>query len=199
MNVETRRFAGGRRRYIGMSVTRLEDPPLVTGTATFVADLNFSHQVHARIVRSSHAFGRIAKIDLSATRSYPGVVAAWVAADLGDLKPIPYRATSVEGLQPYRQPALARDIVRYVGEPVAIVIATDPYIAEDAADLAIVDIEPSVPYLDARGEPPIFAPGLSCEPTVLRKGYGDVEVALDQKSTRLNSSHQCLSRMPSSA
>ena len=177
MNVETRRFAGGRRPYIGMSVTRLEDPPLVTGTATFVADLNFSHQVHARIVRSSHAFGRIARIDLSATRAHPGVVAAWVAADLGDLKPIPYRATSVEGLQPYRQPALARDVVRYVGEPVAIVLATDPYIAEDAADLAIVDIEPSAPYLDATREPPIFAPGLSCEPTVLRKGYGDVDVA----------------------
>src|SRR6185312_10036480 len=131
MNFGTRRSAGGPRSYIGASVTRLEDLPLVTGTATFVADLNFSHQVHARIVRSSHAFGRIARIDLSATRSYPGVVAAWVAGDLGDLKPIPYRATSVEGLQPYRQPALARDVVRYVGEPIAVIIATDPYIAED--------------------------------------------------------------------
>ena len=112
-----------RRRHIGMSVTRLEDRPLVTGTGTFVADLNFLHQLHVRIVRSSHAFGRVVSIDLSATRAYPGVVAAWVASDLGDLKPIPYRATSVEGLQPYRQPALAKDFVRYVGEPVAMVIA----------------------------------------------------------------------------
>ena len=109
MNTGAVRPAGGRHRYIGISVTRLEDRPLVTGTGTFVADLNFSHQVHARIVRSSHSFGRIVRVDLSATRAYPGVVAARVAADLGDLKPIPYRATLVEGLQPYRQPALARD------------------------------------------------------------------------------------------
>jgi carbon-monoxide dehydrogenase large subunit/6-hydroxypseudooxynicotine dehydrogenase subunit gamma len=160
-----------------MSVTRLEDRPLVTGTGTFVADLNFSHQLHVRIVRSSHAFGRVVSIDLSATRAYPGVVAAWVASDLGDLKPIPYRATSVEGLQPYRQPALAKDFVRYVGEPVAMVIAADPYIAEDAADLAVVDVEPGEAYLDATREPPAFAPGLSCEPTAIRKGYGDVDDA----------------------
>ena len=177
MSAEAKRPTGERRRYIGMSVTRLEDRPLVTGTAMFVGDLNFPHQLHARIVRSSHASGRIAGIDLSATRASPGVVAAWIAADLGDLKPIPYRATSVEGLQPYRQPALARDVVRYVGEPIAVIIATDPYTAEDAADLAIVDVEPSAPYLDARQEPPAFAAGLSCEPTVLRKGYGDVDLA----------------------
>jgi aerobic carbon-monoxide dehydrogenase large subunit len=168
---------GGQRRYIGMSVTRLEDPPLVTGAATFVADLNFSNQLHARVVRSSHAFGRIVRIDLSGARAHPGVVAAWVAADLGDLKPIPYRSTSVEGLQPYRQPALATDFVRYVGEPVAIIIASDPYVAEDAADLAVVDVEPAEPYLDATFDPPAFAPGLSCEPTVIRKSYGDVEAA----------------------
>src|SRR6185312_767079 len=176
MSAEAKRPTGERRRYIGMSVTRLEDRPLVTGTGTFVGDLNFPHQLYARIVRSSHAFGRVAGIDLSAARASPGVVAAWIAADLGDLKPIPYRATSVEGLQPYRQPALARDVVRYVGEHVAVIIATDPYIAEDAADFAIVNVEPSAPYLDARQEPPAFAVGLSCEPTVLRKGYGDVDL-----------------------
>ncbi|HVB82365.1 MAG TPA: xanthine dehydrogenase family protein molybdopterin-binding subunit [Candidatus Binataceae bacterium] len=149
----------------------------MTGTGTFVADLNFPHQLHARVVRSSHAFGRIVSIDLSAARAYPGVVATWVAADLGDLKPIPYRATSVEGLQPYRQPALAKDFVRYVGEPVAIVIADDPYVAEDAADLVEIAVEAGEPYLEATQEPPAFGPGLSCEPTVIRKGYGDVDEA----------------------
>ena len=80
MNFETRRFAGGRRPYIGMSVTRLEDPPLVTGTPISSPTSIF----HIRYMRgwsaTPHAFGRIAKIDLSATRAHPGVVAAWVAA-----------------------------------------------------------------------------------------------------------------------
>lgn len=177
VNAEAMQPSPTRRRHIGMSVTRLEDRPLVTGTGTFVADLNFAHQLYVRIVRSSHAFGRVISIDLSATRAHPGVVAAWVASDLGDLKPIPYRATSVEGLQPYRQPALAKDFVRYVGEPIAMIIAADPYIAEDAADLVVVDVESGEPYLDATQEPPAFAPGLSCEPTVIRKGYGDVDYA----------------------
>ena len=153
MNSQTLPPAPTRRRFIGASVTRLEDGPLVTGTGTFIADINFPHQLHARIVRSSQAFGRIVGIDFSATRALPGVVAAWAASDLGNLKPIPYRATSIEGLQPYRQPALAKDFVRYVGEPVAIVIATDPYVAEDAADLVVVEVEPGDPYLDATLEP----------------------------------------------
>jgi len=177
MKAGDRRPAAHRGPYIGTSVTRLEDPPLVTGAGTFVADLNFPHQLHARIVRSSHAFGRIVSVDLSATRAHPGVVAAWAAPDLGDLKPIPYRATSVKGLEPYRQPALATGFARYVGEPVAIVIATDAYTAEDAADLAVVNIEPAAPYLKATREPATFAPGLSCEPVVIRKGYGDVDSA----------------------
>ena len=177
MNSQTLPPAPTRRRFIGASVTRLEDGPLVTGTGAFIADINFPHQLHARIVRSSRAFGRIVGINFSATRALPGVVAAWANSDLGNLKPIPYRATSIEGLQPYRQPALAKDFVRYVGEPVAIVIATDPYVAEDAADLVEVEVEPGDPYLDATLEPSSFGPGLSCEATVIRKGYGDVDGA----------------------
>lgn len=166
-----------KRRYIGESVTRLEDGPLVTGVARFVADLNFPHQLHARVVRSAYAFGRIKAIDMEEARRAPGVVAVWDAADLGDLPPIPFRATAIQGLPPYRQPALAKGVVRYVGEPVAIVIADDAYRAEDAAELVVPDIEPLAPYLDATQEPAEFAPGLSCEPTVINKGYGDIEAA----------------------
>lgn len=167
-------------RYIGQSVTRLEDRPLLTGSARFVGDLSFPHQLHMRVIRSAYAHGRIDSVELEDACSVPGVVAVWTADDLGDLPPIPFRATAIQGLPPYRQPVLARGVVRYVGEPVAVVFATCPYVAEDAAELVIPHIEPLPPYLDARATPPEFAPGLSCEPTTLRKGYGDVDAAMAQ-------------------
>jgi carbon-monoxide dehydrogenase large subunit len=168
-----------RRRWIGERVTRLEDPPLVRGAGAFIADLNVTGQLHARIVRSSHARGVLLRVNTEAAAAVSGVVAVWSAADLGDLPPIPFRATAIKGLPPYRQPALARDFVRYVGEPVAVVFAEDPYVAEDAADLVEAEIEPLPPYLDATTEPGEFAPGLGCEPVVIRKGYGDVDAAFD--------------------
>lgn len=167
-----------KKRYIGESVTRLEDRPLLTGSGRFVADLSFPHQLHMRVVRSPHAHGRILGIETADALAVPGVVAVWTAADLGDLPPIPFRATAIQGLSPYKQPVLASDVVRYVGEPLAIVIAEDPYVAEDAAELVSPDIEPLDPYLDARIDPGEFAIGLGCEPTVIRKGYGDVETAM---------------------
>lgn len=163
--------------FIGRSVTRLEDGPLIRGTARFVADLDFPHQLHARIVRSVYAHGRIQAIDVEEALASPGVVAVWTAADLEDVPPIPFRATAIQGLLPYKQPVLARDVVRYVGEPVAIVIADDPYRAEDAAELVMPEIEPLDPYLDVSEPPPEFSPGHDCEPTVIRKGYGEVDEA----------------------
>lgn len=168
-----------KRRYIGESVTRLEDRPLLTGVARFVGDLSFPHQLHARVVRSAYAHGRILGIDTTEAMNTPGVVAVWTAADLGDLPPIPFRATAIQGLGPYKQPVLATGFVRYVGEPIAIVFAEDAYLAEDAAELVVADIEPIAPYLDARLDPPEFAPSLDCEPTVVRKGYGDVDAAFE--------------------
>jgi aerobic carbon-monoxide dehydrogenase large subunit len=168
-----------RQKYIGESVTRLEDLPLVTGSAHFVGDVNFTHQLHARVVRSSHAFGRILSIDTEEALKAPGVVAIWTAQDVDCLPPIPFRATAFQGLGPYTQRVLAKDYVRYVGEPVAIVFARDAYLAEDAADLVIPDVDPLTPYLDARLSPPDFAEGLPCEPIVIRKGYGDVDAAFE--------------------
>jgi carbon-monoxide dehydrogenase large subunit len=164
-------------RYIGQPVPRLEDGPMLTGAARFVADLDFPRQLHARVVRAAHAHGRLRGVDCAAARRLPGVVAVWDAAALGDFPPIPFRATSITGLAPYCQPVLARDFVRYVGEPVAIVFAEDPYRAEDAAELVVADIEPLPPCLDAAAPPGEFAPGVSTEATVLRKGYGDVDGA----------------------
>ena len=167
--------APGATKWIGQSVERLEDPPLVTGRGRFAADINFARQLHMRVVRSNHAHGRIVKIDTSAAQAAPGVVAVWTAADIADIGPIDFREGPIEKLAPYRQPVLATDRVRYVGEPVAAVFAEDAYLAEDAAELVEVEIETLPPLLSAEAEPGEFSDGRDTEPDVLRQGYGDVE------------------------
>src|SRR5687768_907272 len=119
--------SAARTKYVGRSVTRIEDLPLVTGRARFVAAISFPHELHMRVVRSSHAHGRIVSIDAAAARAMRGCVAVWTAADVVDIPPIEFRPTRVQGLEPYCQPVLARERVRYVGEPVAVVFTEDPY------------------------------------------------------------------------
>jgi CO/xanthine dehydrogenase Mo-binding subunit len=162
--------------YIGRSVRRLEDPPLLTGKAQFAADLSFSDEVSMRVVRSQVASGRILGVELEQARQLPGVVAVWTADDL-DLPPIDFRMTDVGGLESYRQPVLASESVRYVGEPIAVVFAENAYVAEDAADLVWVEIEELEPALDAT-LPGTFLPGISADAALIEKSYGDVEAAL---------------------
>src|SRR6266700_931032 len=164
--------------FVGRSVTRLEDRPLVTGRGAFAADVAFPRMLHMRLVRSAHAHGRIMSIDASAALAVAGVVAVWTSADVSEIPPIDFRLTRIEGLAPYRQPILARQRVRYVGEPVAAVFATDPYVAEDAADLVAVAVEELPVILDAAAAPGEFEDGRSTEPAVVEKSYGDVAAAL---------------------
>jgi carbon-monoxide dehydrogenase large subunit/6-hydroxypseudooxynicotine dehydrogenase subunit gamma len=168
---------GSQKPWIGQSVERLEDPPLVAGRGEFAGDINFAHQLHMRIARSAHAHGRIVSIDTSAARALPGVFAVWTFADVADVPPIDFREGRIPALDPYRQPILAQDFVRYVGEPIAAVFAADPYIAEDAADLVEVEIEELPPVLSAEAAPFEFSPGHSSEAALIRQGYGDVEAA----------------------
>ena len=163
-------------RWIGASVERLEDPPLVVGRGRFAGDMAFPHQLHLRLVRSAYAHGRIKHIDAAAARALPGVVAVWTAADIADLPPIEFREGPIAKLAPFRQHVLAKDRVRYVGEPVAAVFADDAYVAEDAADLVQIEVDEIEPILDAAAPPGEFAPGLTTEPTISRQGYGDVAV-----------------------
>ena len=114
----------------------------------------------------------------SAARALPGVVAVWTFADVADIPPIDFRLTRIEGLAPYRQTILARQRVRYVGEPVAAVFATDAYLAEDAADLVHVEIDELPVVLDASATPGEFEDGRSTEPAIVEKSYGDVAAAL---------------------
>lgn len=166
--------------WIGVSVERLEDRPLVTGHGCFAGDVSFPHQLHMRVVRSAHAHGRLVSIDARQARALPGVAAIWTAADIADLPLIDFREGPNERLAPFRQPVLARDHVRYVGEPVAAVFAIDPYVAEDAAELVDVVIDELVAVTDASLPPSAFAVGLTTEPTICRQGYGNIAEAFKE-------------------
>ena len=165
-------------KWIGLSVARLEDPPLVTGRGRYAGDISFPHQLHMRIVRSNHAHGKIVAIDTAAARALPGVFAVWTAADIPEVPPVDFREGRIERLEPWRQPVLATERVRYVGDPVAAVFAEDPYVAEDAADLVTMEIDELPVLIDATAEPGEFSPGRSSEATVLKQGYGDVDAAM---------------------
>src|SRR4051794_31453018 len=117
-------------KYIGRSVPRLEDRPLLTSKGRFAADISFPGQLHMRVVRSPVAHGNLRGIDAKAALKLAGVHAMWTAADVAHIPPIGFRLTGLTALEPYQQHVLARGKVRYVGEPVAAVFAVDAYLAE---------------------------------------------------------------------
>ncbi|MEV0112504.1 xanthine dehydrogenase family protein molybdopterin-binding subunit [Streptomyces sp. NPDC050844] len=123
---------------VGRSVARREDPRLLTGRGRFVDDIALPGMLHAQFVRSTVAHGEITSVDLTAVREVPGVVAAFTADDL-DLTDITAQlGRPLTEFVPTAMPVLARDRVRYVGEPVAIVVARDAYAAEDGLEAAKV-------------------------------------------------------------
>ena len=140
-------------RLVGQSVLRNEDERLLTGRAQFVDDVHLPGMLHAAFLRSEHAHARIRGVDLSRARQRAGVVAVYTAADLGDYwepGPLLVPPPPIEGLvfNHAAQVPLARDRVRYVGEPIAVVVAESRYIAEDALDDIVVDVEPLPAVVD---------------------------------------------------
>jgi carbon-monoxide dehydrogenase large subunit/6-hydroxypseudooxynicotine dehydrogenase subunit gamma len=164
-------------KYVGRSVLRKEDGPLLRGQGRFAADINFPNQLHMRVVRSTFAHGKILSVDLKPALAIPGVHAAWRFADVADIPPIDFRLTKLASLAAYRQTILAGDRVRYVGDPVAVVFADNPYLAEDAAEHVVAEVEELPVVLDADGPTGEFADGLSSEAAVIRKEYGDIDAA----------------------
>ena len=139
------------RRYIGASVTRLEDRRHLRGEARFIDDVTLPDMAAMAILRSPHAHARITAIDLAEARRCAGVIDAFSASDLGeDLPLIPLRLTPFKGFERFLQRPIATDKVRFVGEPVAVVVAENRYIAEDAlARIAVAyDILPAVTTRD---------------------------------------------------
>lgn len=147
---------------IGARLARREDARLVRGSGCFVADLRISGCLDAAFVRSDAAHGTLLGVDLADARRVPGVAGAWSAADLPYLPEVPpmLDPASARG-RPW--PALARDRVRYAGEPLAVVVARDRYVAEDGRDAARARIEPLPVVLDpaeaAGGEVRLFDGG----------------------------------------
>jgi carbon-monoxide dehydrogenase large subunit len=129
--------------YVGRPIERIEDLRFLRGRGQYVDDLTRQGLLNAVILRSSVAHGRIRAIDTAAARARPGVHAVITAADIGDPVPvIPMRQEPLPALKQYLQPVIAHDKVRYVGEPIAVVIADSAAMAEDALEAIEVDIEP---------------------------------------------------------
>ncbi len=137
-------------KWIGRPVPRREDRVLTAGKGRFLADIDLPGMLHLAVLRSPHAHARITSIDTDAARSHPGVHAVFVADDLAEtVRPFPV-IWNPEGQKHYSIKPLASDKVRYVGEPVAVVIAESRPLAEDACELievgyerleAVVDVE----------------------------------------------------------
>ena len=133
----------GRAPYIGAPIRRAEDVRFLTGKATFIDDVKLPGMLYAAVLRSPHAHARIEWVDVSEALKLAGVVGVLTFADLpAGVKPIPLRMYQLDGLDRFLQYPLARGKVAYVGEPVALVVAVDRYVAEDGADLIAVDYEP---------------------------------------------------------
>jgi len=126
---------------VGKRIRRREDPRLITGTATYVDDIQMPGMHHAYIVRSPYGAANIKGIDTKAALELPGVVAVFTGNDTKQVGPVPCGA-SLPGLRVPHHYILAIDRVYYVGHPVAVVVATDKYIARDAADRVEVDYDP---------------------------------------------------------
>ena len=166
---------------IGCPIERVEDMRFVQGRGQFVADLARPGQWHAAMVRSPVAHGRIRSIDASAALTMSGVRAVITARDIGPPIPlIPFRRPNPT-IAPYAQPVIAAQVVRYVGEPVAMVLADDAGLAEDAAQAVALDIELLSPIVDhrasAKGDVLLIAGTTSNCASVFTAVSGDVAQA----------------------
>src|SRR4030095_104869 len=168
--------------YLGSRVKRKEDVRLLRGIGKYVGDIHRAGMVHAAILRSTHAHARIVKIDASAALKLPGVVGVLTAADMPGLKTIPMRTGVIPGLERSQQTPIASTKVRYVGDPIAVVIAENRYIAEDALELIDVEYESLGAGTDARASMHTGAPHLhDATPNNIAANFqvnvGDVEAA----------------------
>lgn len=170
--------------WVGSNVPRVEDTALLTGAGRFIDDMHLPDMLQAAVVRSPYAHARITGVDVSAALDLPGVHAVLTHADLPEAlrAPLPLLVPNPAIRYPVMQHALAKDAVHFVGEAIALVLADDRYIAEDAAELVFVDYEPLPVAGDVRAAvsdgTPVAHEGqpdnIAAEFTV---GYGEVDEA----------------------
>src|SRR6202140_1764999 len=138
----------GTNRYIGSPVERIEDLRFLRGRGEFVGDLWRERMLHAAILRSPVAHGKIRGVDATAARAMAGVHAVITAAEIGAVPTIPLRLLPLPGTERFLQPVIAADRVRYVGEPVAVVLANSAALAEDGVGAIALEIEELPPVAD---------------------------------------------------
>src|SRR5712692_10547681 len=165
------------RPMIGSAHIKIGGDRLAAGAGEFVADVRVPGMLHAAVLRSRHAHARLVSLDAKRALELPGVHAIITAAVIPDRIPVP------AGAERYLQPAIARGVVRYVGEPIALVVADDPYVAADAMELIEVVYEPlpvcasTAAALD-RGAPRLFPGTESNNVALISMAVGDAEAAL---------------------
>ncbi|UFS76691.1 xanthine dehydrogenase family protein molybdopterin-binding subunit [Tardiphaga sp. 37S4] len=164
---------------VGSAVERMEDARFLSGSGNFADDLAVEGMLHAAILRSPIAHARIVAIDASAALAMPGIHAVITARDISDTIPIiPLRLAPLPEFEPFRQPVIASDKVRYVGEPIAVVIADSRALAEDALERIGIEFE-ALSAVTERGasETPLF--DFAEDNVALRydAGFGDADAA----------------------
>ena len=170
---------------IGSAEPRVGGERLASGAGRFVADVRVPGMLEAAVLRSRHAHARIGRIDARRALALPGVRAVLTAADVPDKAVIPHRVAAPDGTARYLQPAIARGVVRYAGEPIALVIAEDRYVAVDALALIDVAYEPlpvcaTVEAALTPGAPRLFANTDSNNVAVIRMRVGDADRAIGE-------------------
>jgi aerobic carbon-monoxide dehydrogenase large subunit len=167
--------------YIGSPLDRVEDLRLLIGAGTFVGDLKPDNLRYAVVLRSPIAHGLIKRIDTASALSLPGVSAVITASDIGMVPAIPIRQHGTPDGELYKQPVIAQNKVRYVGEPIAVIVASEQCIAEDAAELIVVEFDelPVVAShtISATGTPLLFDGTQSNLATTFRARMGDADTA----------------------
>ena len=193
--------------YLGRSIKRFEDARLVIGDGVFIDDIKLPDMLHAAVVRSVHAHARIRSIDVVDALELDGVVEVLTGADLaGKLPDLPIRPMgdrSVDEFNPPEHPVLAQDKVCYVGQPVAVVVAKNSYVARDGAELVAVDYEPLIPVVNpvdaANEDVPVIHPHLGTNVAMrsVQEG-GDIEKAFAQAAHIVRQKYQIPRLAPSS-
>ncbi|HET7571653.1 MAG TPA: xanthine dehydrogenase family protein molybdopterin-binding subunit [Gaiellaceae bacterium] len=164
---------------------------LLLGGASFVADVVPEGCLSLAVVRSPEPHARVAGISAERARALPGVRAVLTAADLDRERTIPMRNHVRPHMEERLQPVLARDRVRYVGEPLALVVADDAYLAEDAAELVQLELEPLPPVASVeQGSPEPLFDGLDNVICRWEAGDGDVEAAFAEASHVVSASYR---------
>ncbi len=171
---------------IGRPVRRREDLRFLTGRGRYVADIALDRAAHVAVVRSQYAHAHILRVDASVARALSGVLGVFTLSDLPELRDaLPPPVVPGVAVKPYRQSALADGVVRFAGEPIAVVVSTDPYAAADGAAAVGVEYEPLPAAVDLEeavepGAPLVHATwGTNVAATVTLE-MGDLEAALRQ-------------------